>query len=161
MQGKSFLFQRKPRLIKISMKKIKKYIRKKSLSKTLWKKAFNNAESALIAMINRRDKDCQVASDCAVSGGCSDVLQMDHGLVSRKHKSTFFEPRQMILLCSKAHTKKTFKTHGFDVIVFEKIRNREGSFFVDQMLNLSQRIKKWSIQELEEMTKQFEELEKK
>ena len=44
------------------------------------------------------------------------------------------------------------------IALWEKLREREGSFFVDQMLLLSRKIKKWTIEEMETMTNQFNEM---
>ena len=118
-------------------------------------KAHRDTEKALIAAVNRRDKVCQTAGYCAEKGGCSDVLQMDHAIISRKHQATFFEIRQMILLCSKAHSNKTFKNYGFDTLVHKLILEREGQMFVYLMLEKSRQIKKWTCMELETMRDQF------
>src|SRR3990167_6705940 len=126
----------------------KKGIRKKSLSKTLWKKTFRACERALIAAVNRRDKVCQLC-------GSKEVLQMDHAIVSRKHLSTFFEIRQMLLLCSRCHCSKSFDNHGLSYRVAEIVRNREGSHFINLLVAKSRQIKKWTIDDLEGMTKQF------
>ena len=126
----------------------KKGIRKKSLSKTLWKKTFRACERALIAATNRRDLKCQLC-------GSKEVLQMDHAIVSRKHLSTFFEIRQMLLLCSRCHCSKSFDNHGLTYRVIEIIRKREGAPFINKLVEQSRQIKKWSIEELETMTKQY------
>ena len=129
--------------------KPKKPIRKKSLTKTLWKKSFRACERALISAVNRRDKVCQLC-------GSTTVLQMDHAIVSRKHLSTFFEIGQMVLLCRACHCSKSFDNHGLTYRVIEIVRSREGSPFINLLVEKSRQIKKWTIEELENMTKQFE-----
>ena len=135
----------------IISKQKRKPIRKKSLTKTLWKKAFRACERAMIAAANRRDQKCQLC-------GSKEVLQMDHAIVSRKHLSTFFEIRQMVLLCQKCHCSKSFDNHGLSYQVIEIVRNREGAPFINKLVEQSRQIKKWSLDELEEMTKQFNEM---
>lgn len=124
-------------------------IRKRSKNKTLWRKSFRACERALIAACNRRDKKCQLC-------GSREVLQMDHAIVSRKHLSTFFELRQMVLLCRACHCAKSFDNHGLSYRVTEIVRQREGSPYINWVITESRCIKKWTVQELEDLTKQFE-----
>jgi shikimate kinase len=118
-------------------------MRKRSLSKTEWKKAFRKCEAALIAAVNRRDKVCKLC-------GSDVVLQADHSIISRNHKSTFFEIRQMTLLCRSCHTAKTFKRFGADVKVSALVAERETMSYIEWLLEESKRVKKWSVLELEE-----------
>ena len=123
-------------------------MRQKSLVKTVWKRAFRACERAMIAAVNRRDKVCQLCK--------SDfVLQADHAIVSRKHLSTFFEIRQMVLLCRTCHGHKTWKNFGTEVRVAEIVRKREGVDFINWVQQQSRQIKKWSVEELENMTEYF------
>ena len=131
----------------------RKPLRQKSLTKTTWKRAFRACERALIAAVNRRDQFCQMP-------GCGSTLtlQMDHAIVSRKHLSTFFDIRQMVLLCRNCHCLKTFKCFGTEVKVTEIVRAREGSNFLNEIVDKSRQLKKWTLQELEDMTKKFDEV---
>ena len=96
--------------------KPKKYIRKKSLAKTVYKKAFRDTEKSLIAAVNRRDKKCQLC-------GSQQILQADH-CFSRTVKALFFDIRNMTLLCSGCHTKKTFTIKGHEKALDELVRER-------------------------------------
>lgn len=125
------------------------YLRKRSLTKTVLKRAFRECERALIDAVNRRDIVCQLC-------GSTVVLQMDHAIVSRKHLSTFFEIRQMVLLCQSCHCKKTYKCNGTEILVTEIVRNREGADFIRKVVEASHTLKKWSINELEDMKINFE-----
>lgn len=127
---------------------MKKYLRKKSPAKTLFKKSFRLAEKALILAVHRRDEKCQLC-------GGNAVLQMDHAIVSRRHLSTFFEIRQMVLLCRGCHMQKTFNQFGIAYKVSDLVRKREGSDFINHIQEESRKIKKWSVAELEELTTLF------
>ena len=124
-------------------------MRKRSLTNTIWKKAFRACERSLIAAVNRRDKYCQLC-------GSKNVLQMDHAIISRKHKATFFEIRQMVLLCAACHCSKSFDNFGLAHRVCEIVRKREGSQFIKSLSEKSRQIKKWTITELENLTEYFE-----
>lgn len=123
-------------------------MRKRSLTNTTWKKAFRAAERSLIAAVNRRDGNCQLCRS-------TEVLQMDHAIISRKHLSTFFEIRQMVLLCRSCHCSKSFDNHGLSYQVAEIVRKREGSTFVKNLVEKSRQIKKWNLTELENLTEYF------
>lgn len=119
-------------------------MRKKSLAKTELKKAFRAAEEALIEAVHRRDKLCKIC-------GSDSILQADHSIISRRHKATFFEVRQMTLLCRACHCAKTFKRFGLDIKVAALVAEREGQSYLDWLFEESKKIKKWSLQELEEI----------
>ena len=123
-------------------------MRKKSLTKTLWKRAFRAAERSMIAFVNRRDKHCQLCKSTF-------ILQSDHAIVSRRHLATFFEVKAQVLLCSKCHLKKTFNQHGLPVAVAAIVAEREGMTYVDWVIAESRKIKKYTLQELEDLTKEF------
>lgn len=133
--------------------KPRKTLRKKSLTKTIWKKAFRDCERALIAAVNRRDKDCQL---CHGAEG-DPVLQMDHAIIRRGHLAMFFEIRQMVLLCKTCHCNKTNDNFGAVYRVIEIVRRREGREFVNRITDplIYKPAKKWSYLELENMTEEF------
>jgi hypothetical protein len=76
--------------------------------------------------------------------------------VSRVHKATFFEIKQMTLLCAPCHTLKTFNRCGMPILVLEIVRRREGGDFIMDVIARSKRVKKWSLDELQKMTEEFE-----
>src|SRR3990167_3269580 len=112
-------------------------IRHRSKNGTVWKKVFRACERALIAAVNRRDKKCQLC-------GSTKVLQADHAIVSRKHLSTFFEIGQMVLLCQRCHCSKSFDNHGLVYKVIEIVGKREGSDFINKIVEQSRQVKKWT-----------------
>ncbi len=126
-------------------------IRKHSKNKTLWRRIFRACERAMIACVNRRDKACQLC-------GSKQILQVDHAIVSRRHLATFFEIRAQVLLCASCHLKKTFNQFGLNYKVTEVVRQREGSEYINWVITESRCIKKWSVQELEDLTNKFEEM---
>src|SRR3990167_457371 len=102
-------------------------MRRVALAKTIWKKEFRKCEQAMIMAVRRRDRVCQLCygKDCG-----NTCLQADHAIVSRKHLSTFFEIRQLVLLGRNCHCAKTFKNHGTEIRVTEIVRKREGAAFI-------------------------------
>ena len=128
--------------------KTRKSLRKRSLTKTAWRKLFRRCEAAMIAAVLRRDKVCLICRG-------SNVLQVDHSLISRKHLSTFFEIRQLCTLCRPCHCNKTFENFGTDTRVVEIVRAREGTAYITALLEKSKKIKKWSIEQFQEMTQEF------
>jgi len=126
-------------------------MRKKSLTKTLWKKSFRAAERAMIAAANRRN-------DCCALCGSTNTLQMDHSIVSRKHLSTFFEIQQTVLLCRNCHCSKSFDNHGLAYQVAEIVKKREGSYFIHWIISKSREVRKWTISELENLKAYFDKL---
>lgn len=124
-------------------------IRKKSLAKTIWKRAFNACEQAMYAAVKRRDKVCVLC-------GSSEVLQAHHAIIGRQHKSTFFEIKQMTTLCSKCHLNATFKNNGKDIQAAAVVAERECYGYLEEMYKKSLEKKKWNLEELETMKSQFE-----
>lgn len=123
-------------------------MRKRSLTKTLWKRAFRKTEKAMIAAVKRRDMNCRLC-------GSTTILQVDHVVISRRHLSCFFEIKQTLLLCKSHHFQKTYRANGVDIKVLNIIRRREGDFFIHAMVDKSHLIKKYSVQELEDLERYF------
>lgn len=123
-------------------------MRRKRKAKTQSQRAFDVCEQALKDSVKRRDKVCQICKS-------DKVLQADHAIISRQHKATFFELRQMLLLCAACHTKKTFKQQGFDVIVHDLVTQREGREYITWLLSEAKKIKKWTVMDLQEKTSEL------
>lgn len=84
----------------------------KKLCEEEWKKA-----------CHRRDK-----STCQICGATKDkgaVIQVDH-CFTRKAKQLFYDTRNGTILCKSCHTKKTYHVQGFEKIVDDFVRRREG-----------------------------------
>ena len=116
---------------------------------TLLKRAFKAAEKSMSDAVKRRDEKCVL---CGEYFG----LQAHHAIISRKHKSTFFEIRQMVTLCAGCHTSATFKNHGADIRAAAIVAEREGMGYIEWLFITSREIKKWTLTELEELKTKFD-----
>ena len=108
----------------------------------VWKKAFKQAEESWKDAAKRRD-----GYVCKMCAGDM-VLQVDHGIVKRGHKATFFDIRNSLTLCQSCHTRKTHKIYGADAMVHALIETREGAGITWKLAEASRPIKKWSVAEL-------------
>ncbi len=129
----------------------KKRLRRKSLSKkTLYERAWKEAWAACVRAIKRRDKVCQVHRD-----SCKDsILVCDH-YFSRTHKSVFFDERNLTLVCRTSNWEK-FRNRGNTAhLISRVVISKWGEAAVEDMGMQARIPKKWSIQELEELTRNF------
>ena len=156
MQRKAPLKRRKPFLVKRWVRRsFKRSKPRKSLKMAQngpsMKMLMRQAELAMIEAVKRRDTHCQTQDLCFRFGGCNKVLQVDHSIVSRAHKSTFFDVRQMTLLCQSAHFRKTWNIYGFQKVVYDIVERREGKDYIEEVVERSRTIKHWRRDELERL----------
>ena len=100
--------------------------------------------------IKRRDKVCQVHGlECR-----DKVLVVDHFL-SRSHASIFFDERNLTLVCRTANWEK-FRNRGDTAYRITKtVQDRWGCEAIEDLTFLSRVPKKWTIEELENIEKNF------
>lgn len=112
------------------------------------------AENAWKAACRRRDKEKCVLCDKSKENGF--VIQIDH-CFSRTASPLFLDPRNGTTLCSGCHFQKTYKQKAVDKIVDGYVRLREGEKWWAEAMQTatSKEIKKWNIQELEDLTKEL------
>jgi len=139
-----------------SLKKPRKYLRKISPAKSLYRKKWRECEEAWKQACLRRDK-----GKCALhKEGSEAVVQVDH-FISRSRKATFFDPRNGTTVCRSDNLLKAFKSMGMDVRIAMFVREREGEEAVAEMLEAAQHSKKWTIGELEAQITYLNGLERK
>lgn len=129
----------------------RKKLRRKSLSKkTLYARAEKNAWEACREAIKRRDKVCQVhGAECKNA-----ILVVDHFL-SRTHKRIYFDERNLTLVCRTANWEK-FRNRGDTAFRISKVvENKWGKEAIEDLGFQARIPKKYSIQELEEITRNF------
>ena len=132
------------------MKKTK--LRSRTNKKTLLKKAHKACWKACYEAIKRRDKVCQVHPNCTEK-----VLQADH-FVSRKHLNTFYDERNLLLVCSVANWQKFIGRGNVAYLIGKRVEEKWGFETIEELGRNARIPKKWSIEELEHLTKQFEEM---
>ncbi len=79
------------------------------------------------------------------------ILQVDHAIIGRSHDSTFFDLSNSITLCKTHHSRKTFDKRGTGYKVHKIVEQREGEEAIEELIQLSHTVKKWTIQELEDV----------
>jgi len=119
----------------------------KNSSRKLLKKAMQECERAFKAAVHRRDKICQLCNYRL-------MLQVDHW-ISRRNKSTYFSLNNLTLLCARCHTKKSFGYGDYAERVTDVVREREGEAVMKELRTLSTQIKKWTVEELNELTNAY------
>ena len=132
------------------MKKTK--LRSRTNKKSLLKKAHKLCWKACYEAIKRRDKVCQIHENCQ-----GKVLQVDH-LFSRKHLSTFYDERNLLLICSKANWEKFIGRGDTAYLVTKCAEAKWGREAIEDMGRQTRIPKKWAISELETLTQTFNEM---
>lgn len=85
------------------------------------------------------------------------VLVADH-CISRSHASTFFDERNLTLVCNGINWGK-FKGNKFLIGEIEAVVDKKwGEGTVDELRNQARLTKKYGISELETLTKTFDEM---
>lgn len=122
----------------------------KSYTKKLLRKSEILCEKEMKLAVHRRDRWCQV---CKSGQG----LQVDHW-ISRKHKSTYFDINNLTLLCNRCHTNKSYGNHDYIQRVTEAVTQREGQDVCTEIRKKSFIIKKWTSEELDQLTETYKRL---
>ena len=125
--------------------KRKKPIRKRSIAKTLLQKSRRDCEASWKEAVKRRDKFCQIHGATCKRG----PLQADH-FESRRHGSTFLDPRNGTLVCGHANRAKSRGWENMGYKIGMVVLRREGYEVVKELQTLAKQTKKWSLQELED-----------
>ena len=112
----------------------------------------------MVEAIKRRDKHCQLHGvECKEKSGEYSPLVVDH-CISRTHKSTFFDERNLNLICRKSNWLKFKRQNNIAQEIAALVVKRWGLESLED-LNIQKRIpKKWSIGELEALVENFDSL---
>lgn len=132
------------------MKKLRKKSPLKNSTKKLLRKAQNLCEREMKLAVHRRDKKCQIC-------GSIQRLQCDHWL-SRRNKSTYYDLANLTLLCSKCHYLKSYGYQDMTQRVEDEVLLREGEQVCQEIRMRARTIKKWEIQELNDLAETYSRL---
>lgn len=110
-------------------------------------------EAVRAAVIRRDGGKCQVCSS-------KRVLQADH-FISRAHKATFFDIRNLTCVCSTCNMLKFYNRNNVPYKVGKIVEKREGVKAIQELENIARTIKKWTFEELIELTQKFNKLHQK
>ena len=122
--------------------------------KSEWKKAWADAESSMKMAIVRRDEGrCRI---CKRGGTRRNPLQVHHALAKRGKKSVFFNPTNLITLCSACHQQATNDWHDMNARVVTSIVRECGIDLVTEVLEAARKTKKHSFAELVDIQKDFD-----
>ena len=128
--------------------KPRKRIRRQRKRTSPLDKAKAICEAAWKAACRRRDHNaCQVHPE-----GCTDpVKQVDH-FRTRTHSWTFFMPENGTTVCSGLNQNKAMGVNNAAEKIAFVVLKREGQKMVDYLLEKRPMPKKWSLQEIEDLT---------
>jgi len=130
--------------------KKRKPLKKKRSRKSLLDQALKAAEEAWKQAIYRRDKGI-----CQVHGpSCALPKQADH-CRTRTHSWTFLDPRNGTLVCNGLNQAKANGWHGAAEKIAAVVIDREGRETFDYLFEKRAQPKKWTLEELEQITCQL------
>lgn len=124
--------------------KIRQRSNRKSELKKYWDECW---AAARLAVIRRDGGKCQVCRSVR-------VLQADH-FISRAHKSTFFDIRNLTCVCSTCNMLKFYNRYNLPYKVAKIVEKREGPKAIEELESKARQVKKWTIEELQSLTVEF------
>lgn len=111
--------------------------------KTLLKRLKNKCWKLVREVVIRR-----AAGRCELCGKAGE--QVDH-CFSRQVSRLFYDTRNLTLLCAICHFKKSYRIDGFEKLVDDIVRRREGMEWWLRVQNVARDLRphKWEISDLE------------